>query len=261
MDCRSALFFLPFLSALLAGCQPSQVLPFWPVDHNAEIAKAAEAAQTASAVEPISKEPVKEMMPATLVAMAAFRDQTANEVARTDGQKQALHEAAVAAYEKALKADPKFLPAQVGLARHWESLDQHERALACYGKALQLAPTCAALWHEVGMCQARHQEWQPALDRLHKATELESNDRRLGADYALCLVRAGHIDEGLNVLSRWQKEPEAHYTVAQMLYQMNQDDACRRHLGLALQADPNFKPAQELLATLNAPSVPNQLNN
>src|SRR5262249_32943103 len=153
MDGRSALCLSALLCGLLTGCEPSHVLPFWQVDHNAEIAKAAEAAQQASSIEPISKEPVKEMTPATLVAMAEFRDQTPNEVAPTDAKKQALHDGAVAAYEKALKADPKSLPAHVGWARHWEALDHHDRALACYEKALQIAPTTAALWHEVGMCQ------------------------------------------------------------------------------------------------------------
>jgi hypothetical protein len=35
-----------------------------------------------------------------------------------------------------------------------------------------------------------------------------------------------------------------------MLYQMNQDEACKQHIQLALQLDPNLAKAKELLAEM-----------
>jgi hypothetical protein len=50
-----------------------------------------------------------------------------------------------------------------------------------------------------------------------------------------------------------QTEAEAHYNLARMLWQAHQDDAARQHLQVALQKDPQMKPARDLLSEMEAP--------
>src|SRR5262249_30275470 len=148
---------------------------------------------------------------------------------------------------------PKLLPAYMGLARHWELRERHDLALGYYEEALRLSPQDASIAHEIGMCHASHKEWEPALARLHRAVELDRNNRQYAMNFALCLGRAERFDESLAWLRNLQNEAEAQYSLARMLRHLGKYDRCLEHVRLALQADPMFVPAQEMLSSLTSP--------
>ncbi|MBL8794228.1 MAG: tetratricopeptide repeat protein [Planctomycetia bacterium] len=250
MDCRQTLCAAALLVSAAAGCTPNKLMPVWPgADSPPTVGR-----PVRTPGEPEEYQPVKELKPKTLVAMAHFREQMAAEVAKTPAQREFLMEEARTAFLRALKEDPNYLPAHIGLARHWEANGQHERAMTSYEAALKLAPKDAGLCYEVGMVQARHKEWKPALERLQQATASDPENRQLASSYALALARAERFDESLVCLRKLypDKEAEAQYNLARMLHHMEKDDLSRQHATLAVQADPNFEPAQELLASLNA---------
>ena len=56
--------------------------------------------------------------------------------------------------------------------------EDYPGALTTYGRALQLAPRDAALWHERGLCQCRQKNWQEAITSLRDAIALILEDRR-----------------------------------------------------------------------------------
>ncbi len=68
-----------------------------------------------------------------------------------------------------------------------------------------------------------------------------------------CLGRAGKTDEALVVFTRRVGEARAHYNLTRMLHHMNQDTEARQHLQAAVKADPQFDPAQRMLAQLEGP--------
>jgi tetratricopeptide (TPR) repeat protein len=232
----------------MAGCAPNKLLFPW----SAEDAQVPPAAQS---VPPSSLPPeatIKGLKPETLVALAAVREQIANEKAKTLAEKQRVMEHARGAYQLALKADPNFVPAYLGMARNWEMVEQHGKALSCYEAALKLLPQNAGLWFEVGMCQARHQEWEPALERLKKAVELDRENRQFLSSYALTLALAEHYDESVAWLKMLHTDAEAHFTLARLLQRLEKVELCRQHLKTALELDPGLKAAEHLLATVEA---------
>lgn len=258
MDCRRSLSYLVALAlAAVAGCAPTKLFPLAPGEKsNAELAaqSAASSSVPAPATEAIAKEPVKELKPATLVAMAAFHEQMANELARDPAEKLRILEEARLSYERAIEADPKQLPGYIGLARHWEMRERHDLALRYYEEAARLGPHDAGIVHEMGMCHARHKEWEPALARLYRAVELDHDNRQYAMNFALCLGRAERFDESLAWLRKLENEAEAQFSLARMLHHLGKYDRCLEHVRLALAADPMFVPAQEMLTSLTAPA-------
>jgi tetratricopeptide (TPR) repeat protein len=130
---------------------------------------------------------------------------------------------------------------------------QHEKAEECYATALKLAPREASLWFEAGMCEARHKQWDSALERLGKAVELDSKNHQYVANYGLCLALAGRYDEALSWLKKGYSEAEAHFNLARTLHRIHQDEMAQRETMIALQIDPSLAPARELLDELTAP--------
>jgi tetratricopeptide (TPR) repeat protein len=189
--------------------------------------------------------------------MAVFREQLANEKAKTADERVQLREEARAMYQRALTDDPNFLAAHIGLARHWAQENHLENALACYDAALRLAPRDAALWFEVGTCLARRQQWEPALARLRKAAEISPANRQYVSSYAIALVQVNRADEGLAWLTKIYPPAEAHFNLARVLHQLRKDDLARTHLQQALEANPSLAAARQLLAELDR-AVPAQ---
>ena len=255
MDCRRSLsILLPLVLSGLTGCAPNQLFGLLGDKTAAEAAQTTPVPAPSPVTEPIAKEAVKELSPKTLVAMAAFHEQLANELAREPAEKQRIMEDARIAYEKAITVDPKYVPGYLGLARHWEVRDRHDLAVHFYDECLKLAPQDAGLFHEAGMCQARHKEWEEALARLSKAVELDPENRACAMNFALCLARSERFDESLAWLRKLQPEAEAQFTLARMMHHLGRYDLCMEHVRQSLNADPMFIPAQELLASLTAPA-------
>src|SRR5262249_9716565 len=142
--------------------------------------------------------------------------------------------------------------ALLGLARLYYDMNDHDRAVAAYQRALKQDPKNVVLLYELGMVHARAKEWNPALAHLKAAYEIDPNNKEGATTLGHCLARCGHVDEALEVFRRTVGEGRAHYNLARMLHHMNQDELCRQHLGLALQADPQLVDARDMLVSLNA---------
>lgn len=263
MDGRWTQQLLAGVLLVAVGCTPDKLLPKGPAGNAPSAAAPVKELAKASQVypEPITLEPVKELKPKTLVAFAALREQMAAEIARAPAQKEAFLEDARKAYHKALAADPNYLPAHMGLAKHWEMVGKPDRALECFEKARKVAPQDAGLHFEMAMCYARTKAWDKALPLLHRAVELEPANRKFSSSYALMLARAERFEESLGWLKKLYGEAEAHFTLARMLHHMGKNGLCRQHLDLALQVDPNYQPALDLLRDLDREQTQTSLAN
>jgi tetratricopeptide (TPR) repeat protein len=186
------------------------------------------------------------------VAGAELLRVEANASRYTQAQRDDYRDRARRGYEQALRLDPKNAAAQLGLARLYFDMNDHDHAVAAYQKALKQDPKNAALLCELGMVHARSKEWGPALAHLKAAYEIDPNSKDCAATYGHCLARSGRIDEAFEVFRRSVGEARAHYNLARMLHHMDQDDMCRQQLDLALRADPKLVEAQEMLVTMNA---------
>ena len=201
-----------------------------PTDASAMTAKSLKAQQQAVAA---AKEPPpprdKRLKSETLVKLAALKEQAADDAERPQAERDAFRQQARQAYQKAIDQDSKCTMAYVALAGSYVNTGEQDKAFAVYNKAIKTNPNNAGLWFELGSVHARAKDWTPALE---------------------CLGQAGKFDDGYSVLVKCMSESEARYNIARMQKHVGQVSACQRQLQLALQANPDFSPAREMLDEL-----------
>jgi tetratricopeptide (TPR) repeat protein len=201
--------------------------------------------------------PKRAPKPKTLVAFATVREQFAAEGARMPAQKEMALSQARDAYQQALKQDPKFLPAHLGLARVYETLGDQQRAEQAYQAALKKLPKSAPLCYELGMYYARHKQWDLSLAKLRIACDLAPENRVYANTLGYSLARGEHYDESIAVFKKIGDEAQAHYNVARMLHHLKRDDLSEQQARLALELKPDLGGARELLAELHGqPAAP-----
>src|SRR5579859_2924479 len=133
MDGRKAIWLTSGLLIALAGCTKHVTNPALP--------------QTPPPSKPIKTEPSPDAMitkrdklgepkPATWVQMAALKAELATDDKHTPAEHEAFAQQAKDAYAKALKADPKYVPAHMGLGGLNEALGDRDEALKNYGTVL-----------------------------------------------------------------------------------------------------------------------------
>ncbi len=189
----------------------------------------------------------------TCVALAVFQEQTA--LAReSPAERTEFYENARRAYQQALKIDPKHIPAYKGLARLYDTLEDHPNAVAFYQQALQLSPADHELWYLLGMSHARAKEWASALESFQKAVELDPENRRYLNDYGLCLARAERYQDAFAVLKKAGGEAHAHYNLARMLEHLGQVEPSKEHLRMAIHLKPELELARHMLQRLENPT-------
>lgn len=191
----------------------------------------------------------------TCVAIGDMRMHFAAEPGVAPLVQERLQDEALRAYQQAIRSDPNCVAAYIGLARLYQKLEEYDKAVAALNNGLQAVPKSAVLWFELGMCHARHKAWEPALASLRNATELDPDNHFYMNVTGFCLARAGRFDESYQFFAKVQGEAKAHYNVARMLFQVQRDAECKQHLALALKARPDFAPARQFLAEVEAPAA------
>jgi Tfp pilus assembly protein PilF len=173
-------------------------------------------------------------------------------------QQQQIREMARQDYEKALKLDPKYVPAYLGLARLHSTMNDPQRAMQTYQKALQIAPNNAVVWFELGMCHNAQKNYGPAADCLGRAAQLDSGNRAYGNALGVVLAQAGRYDESLQCFIRSSGEGLGYYRLAQTLQRMQKPDLSQRYMAMALQKDPNLAASLAMKSGANPTTPPVQ---
>jgi tetratricopeptide (TPR) repeat protein len=259
MDCRKTLVLALCLLAGTTGCVTTgtQTPPTGPTPPPTDAGAApSKVEKTAEA-----QQPKRKPKAATCVAFGDFRLHEALDPHTKPAERDHSLDQARKAYQQALEIDPNYKPAYAALARYYLEVEDPERALATFQKALQRFPKDASFWFDLGMAYARNKNWNPALENMGKALELEPENREYLKAMGFCLARAGRDQDSLACLSKVMRPAEAHYYIARMHQHLKQDELSKQHLILAVQADPNFTPAQELLVRLQEgpPATPAQV--
>ncbi len=238
MDCRKSLVLALGLVGGAVGCSPQNAM------------------QTVPASPPVvekAKEPPRHApKPETCVKLGDFFAAEGSSAPQGSAKQEELFDKARQEYQQALEIDANCLSATRALGRLYTTMGDHDRAVATYQKVLQKQPREAVVWCDLGMCLARHKEWDRAVEALRHAAECDAENRQYQNLLGFCLARAGRMDEALNVFRKSGSEGQAQYNVARMLLHMNQEAEARQHLQAAAQASPPCEPASQMLAQLDA---------
>lgn len=167
---------------------------------------------------------------------------------------------AVAQYQHAIKKEPKNVNAHLHLARLHERMQNYPEAEQMYLAAAAAGPTDPTPLNDLGLCLARQQRFDEAIEKMNKAIEMKPHQTVYRNNIASVLVKAGRPREAFEHLSRVHSVAEAHSCLACFLRQNGELQTAREHVVIALQIDGNLEPAHELLAELDsvAPQTANR---
>jgi len=253
MDCRLSLILGLGVLGGAAGCTPSLFT------HNSTPAafqtarKESPTAEEVASAKVEAEQPKRKPKASTCVTFGDFCLRESLAPASSPEEQRQRRALARRAYEQALEIDPQCAEAYRGLAQLYTAEQQPERAISTYQSAVRALPRSAALWFDLGMLHSQRREWEPAIDALAHAADLDPTNRQYANVLGFCLARAGRYEQSLAYFTRVVGEARAHFNVGRMMMHNGQADAARQHLELALQREPNLTEARELLAQLNRP--------
>ena len=257
MDCRTTLGLALCLLGGAAGCQ-HQVVSGPDPTHSPMPLQVGEKPPDPSQIKKISSLPKKDPPAVVVVKLAEFKAGEAFAADIPPDRQQAMRDEAREDYQRALKIDPKCLPAHQGLARLYMAMQDYGRAAETYQRALQIAPQCGPLWYELGRCQNYLKNRSQALECLNRAVQLEPENRDYLNTLGVLMAQVGRYPESLDCFVRSSGDALGHYRLARTLQHLQQPELSRHYLELALQKNPNLAMAQAMRTEMDGrPNSPN----
>ncbi len=256
MDGRTSALLLLGLSVACCGCVTTQ---------DPKAASQPEAQAAAAAAAPHKDEPKRPAPAGVLLAFAVLKEDEADQAKDRPDVQARIRDEARQAYQEVLRHDADNIDAVRGLGRVYVRLGEYDRALETYRRALAKRPRDVNLWYDLGMLHDRRKSWAEGATCFTKALAIDPEHRPSLKALGFTLVRTGQYDQGLAHLTRAMGSSAAHYNLAMMLLHLGEQDAprqadfgqaARHHLRLALQDDPNYAQARDMLARLEAPAGP-----
>ena len=249
MDGRiSAALFLFTMPLVCAGCVTTQT----PTNvANPATSTSSESTKVDEMPKVVKKAdgPKRDPLPATEIAFGLIREQDADtEAAKANPEAQArMRDEARKAYQHALKLDPNKLDAYRHLGRIYGKMSDFDRANEIYQKALAKFPKDATLWYDVGLFHLRKKEFSEGVRCFNKALEFDPENRECMKKLGFTLAWMQQYDQGLVWLTRAQGSAQAHFNIARILLDRNQNELARQHLQTAVRENGQLEEARALL--------------
>jgi tetratricopeptide (TPR) repeat protein len=161
---------------------------------------------------------------------------------------------AIAAYDTALKLEPRAVLAMVNEAMAYARLGETKKADECLQKALKVAPGNATANFNMGLLKTEQKDMRGAEKYLKAA--LKADPQMAQAAYNLCVITS---KDRINEAVTWcrkaaelrPQEPRYAYTLAFYLNQTGNRDEAIRTLKAILEKYPGYKDAEMLLKDLS----------
>jgi Tfp pilus assembly protein PilF len=257
MDCRTSLLLAICLSLATVGCTTTDT----PVMRGAAPAQTPPPPTMPQTTVP---HPPKTMSEAeknqSRIHIYMEQANVQAQLARTekDDQKKAeIWDRVRKTYHDVIELDRKYLPAYQKLAHVYVKMGDKERALETINKALAITPRDPNLLYDQAVIFGSRKDWKQAENSLFNALQTEPENRTFLKQLGLTLAMEGQIEQSIGFLTRVYNGPAyAHYRVAQVLFDAYQDEACKQHLRMALEANPNLQEARDMLYEIEHPVEP-----
>jgi len=250
MDGRGCSFVVLALALGLCGCVPNQ---------NKITSLEKPSPETFEASEPKSMNPFAEAPkrePKLELALALMCEQKATSLQDVPEQHFRQLDEARKMYQEILNYDGKNIDAFRGLTRIYIVQRDFNRANATIQKASELHPKNVQIYGDWAIVYSKQNDFSGAIQKLNKAREIDPENQEIMKALGVNLVCAGQVDQGIDILSRARGRAAAHYYVACLYKRTNRPDEARRHVQMALEANPGFNDARALLTELDRRTQP-----
>jgi tetratricopeptide (TPR) repeat protein len=161
-------------------------------------------------------------------------------------------EAAQAAFARAIRIDPDFVPAYVNAADAQRALGRDSEAVLLLEQGLARVPESAALHHSLGLAQVRLRDTEAALRALQRAAELEPESARYTYVLAVALHSTGRPAEAVKrleqALRRWPDDRDMLLALASFHLEADRLEPAREVARRLLTVHPGDADALALAA-------------
>jgi tetratricopeptide (TPR) repeat protein len=139
-----------------------------------------------------------------------------------------------------------------------EKVEDQQKALADYQKALELKPDFFLVLTNIGKLYARTGNYQKAIEFYKKALETGSTDVLTLYNYGVCLINVGNNTEAKTVFEKLlaidPAYPDAHYQLGIICLGLGDTAKAKEYLNKFIHLDPensNVPLARDILKSLN----------
>ena len=163
-------------------------------------------------------------------------------------------QAALGEYDAAAQLNPSLSTPHIEAAKVLSNSNDHAAAIVRARKGAELAPESDYAHYTLGVVYRRMERWPEAGESLLRAVELNPVNVRARAALGSVAMRLRRTDLAAQQFSEmvrlgFQVAP-AHFNLGIIAAGRGDSAEAARRFGLALEADPAFKPARDALAKL-----------
>jgi choline-sulfatase len=161
---------------------------------------------------------------------------------------------ALGEYDAAALLNPSVATPHIEAAKLLSTANDHPAAILRGRKAIEIAPGSDYANYTLGIVYRRAERWPEAADALLRAVELNPGNVRARAALGAAAMRTGRIDVASTqyneLIRRSYDVAPSHFNLGIIAASRKDTAEAARRFKLALQADPNFKPARDALAKI-----------
>lgn len=234
--------------------------PNWVSDFGSSLGKGVKAAgaKVAEALD-VQPPPAPANDPASLASMPENLEPIVYVQFAHTAEQQGNHQAAKRYFERALEEAPYDISILVPCARFCDRHGMAELAVQVYEQALEAAPLEPLVLNDLGLLYARQGALDEALDHLQQAVQQQPDNVRYRNNLAHVQIALGNTTGALESLQAVLPAPTAHFNVALLLQEQGKMSQSCAHLTRAVELDPSFAAAMDLLARSQAQTYVAQL--
>ncbi len=202
-----------------------------------------------------SRKPGQGIKPETEVALAETELEAAYMEGRSAVERDQLIDSARLRYQRAMQKDPKNKAAMVGMAKLYAKIGDKERAVFTFNQAIQRDPKDHALAHTMATVLVRFEDYAGATEACKHAMTIDPENRSYIKTLGFCQAQLGQWDAALATLGKVMSPPQTRYFIGRMMIDMNRIDEGKQQIQEAVNLDPQFAMARQVLDDLNAGRV------
>ncbi|HET6573106.1 MAG TPA: tetratricopeptide repeat protein [Fimbriiglobus sp.] len=207
---------------------------------------------------PEARNPDEPPKPEFWCLLAAAEVESAYMEGRPAVDRDRLLDSARQKYQRALKTEPHYKGAMVGLAELYAKTGNKDRAVATFREALQHAPKDHDLSYKMAVMQVNFHDWAGAVQSCQYALSLDPENRTYSRTYGYCQAQLGQFQQAGETLMKVMPEAKVRYFLGRVLIDQKRDAEGRQMIQAAVAQDPDLQQAKEFLAQLDtgAPTKP-----
>ena len=177
-------------------------------------------------------------------------------VAREPEQRDKKYEAAIAAFDKAIKIKPNFVQAWTNKGFAQGKLGRPLDKFASCAQATNVAPDFAEAWNCRGLARFDLQQYEAALREYDKAIAVERDFYRAWYNKGQVYLKTGQYKESITATKRvWAIEPDYYFAwtqICQALFELEEYQDARAHCQESLAINPEHQTTISLLEKVKA---------